>query len=317
MTVSIFPFGTVKAQLGECPVWDPETAMLWFVDGRQGLIVALDPLTGEMRQRIALPAPVGSFALNADGRLIAALRRTVVLVDPVTLAVETLAELEADHPDLRLNDGVVLPDGSFLVGTMHIFRKPGEAPLGGLYRVRPDGVTVKLASGIGVTNGPRMGPDGCLHVCDSAARRILRFPVGRDLALGVPGLFASTGALGSAPDGCVFDADGILWTALVHAGALAGFDRAGRMVRRIELPVAHPASLCIGGPDGRTVFVTTISDSGRLRADGPLDGRVLRITGMGVRAAPTGRANIADRGLQPIRIPPGLPDASAIDETCC
>ncbi|WP_205049093.1 SMP-30/gluconolactonase/LRE family protein [Paracoccus sp. SY] len=316
MTLSISPLGAFRAQLGECPVWDWETGMLWLVDGRAGLIVALDPETGEVRRRIALPAPVGSFALNDDGRLVVALRRSIALVDPVTSAVETLAELEVDHPNLRLNDGVVLPDGSFLMGTMHIFREPGEAPLGGLYRLSPDGATVKLATGIGVTNGPRMGPDGCLYVCDSAARRILRFGIGEDWSLEAPEIFATTDALDSAPDGCVFDAQGILWTALVHAGALAGFDPQGRLVRRIEVPVAHPASLCIGGPEGDRIFVTSISDSGRLRAQGPLDGNVLRITGAGVWAPQTRRANIRGRGRQDIQVAADLPDA-LVQNACC
>lgn len=317
MTLSISPLGAFRAQLGECPIWDAETGMLWLVDGRAGLIVALDPDTGEVRRRIALPAPVGSFALNGDGRLVVALRRSIALVDPATSAVETLAELEVDHPNLRLNDGVVLPDGSFLVGTMHIFREPGEAPLGGLYRLRPDGTTVKLATGIGVTNGPRMGPDGCLYVCDSAARRILRFGVGKDWSLEAPEMFATTDALDSAPDGCVFDAQGILWTALVHAGALAGFDPQGRLVRRIDVPLAHPASLCIGGSEGNTIFVTSISDSGRLRGEGPRDGNVLRIARAGVEAVPVRRADVCGQGLRKIRVPAGLPDASAAEGAFC
>jgi len=310
MTMTVSPLGQIRTRLGECPVWDDKTGLLWLVDGRAGLIIALDPASGVMRRRIELPAPLGSFAINADGRLIVATRREIILFEPQTGETEKLAELEVDHPNLRLNDGVVLPDGSFLVGTMHIFREPGEAPLGGLYRLRPDGVTEKLATGIGVTNGPRIGPDGCLYVADSAARRILRFELDGDFRLGAPEIFATTEKLDSAPDGCVFDSDGVLWTALVHASALAGFDRAGSLTRRIDLPVAHPASLCIGGPDGNAIFVTTITDSGRLLANGPLDGHVLRIDGAGVAAQPGMRANIAGAARREILIPADIPDAA-------
>jgi len=310
MTMTVSPLGQIQTRLGECPIWDVETGLLWLVDGRAGLIVAMDATSGAVSRRIELPAPLGSFAINADGRLIVATRREIILFDPRNGEQAKLAELEVDHPNLRLNDGVVLPDGSFLFGTMHIFREAGEAPLGGLYRLRPDGVTEKLATGIGVTNGPRIGPDGRLYVADSAARRILRFAIDGDFRLGAPAIFATTDKLNSAPDGCVFDNDGVLWTALVHASALAGFDPTGRLVRRIDLPVAHPASLCIGGPEGDTIFVTTITDSGRLLADGPLDGHVLRIDGAGVTAQPGLRANIAGAACREILIPSDIPDAA-------
>ena len=142
----------------------------------------------------------------------------------------------------------------------------------------------KLAVGFGVVNGPRVSPvDGRLYVCDSARRLIVTYAFDADGGLTDARDFLSTEAFDSAPDGCCFDTDGGLWTALVHARALARFDGNGQLTDRIELPLAHPTAPCFGGPGMADLFVTSIRDSGRLKAEGPLDGALLRVSGSGRR----------------------------------
>lgn len=290
-TPEILPFGTLHTRLGECPVWDARRQWLWLIDGREGLLLALDA-QGKECQRFEVPAPLGSFALNSDGRLVLALRESVVLFDPANGRMQTLGRLEEQHPNLRLNDGAALADGSFCVGSMHTFRAPQEAPLGGLYRVDTAGQMVRVDQDYGVVNGPVQHPvDGRVFVCDSAARRIYVYPQ--------PGagpwertLFADTQPLGSGPDGCCFDDQGGLWSALVHIGEIVRFDASGQPSQRLRLPLTHPSSLCFGGPDLQDLYVTSISDSGRLSASGPLDGRVLRVRGLGRRGAPRAQCRI-------------------------
>jgi sugar lactone lactonase YvrE len=71
----------------------------------------------------------------------------------------------------------------------------------------------------------------------------------------------------------------------VRVGALARFDLQGRLTHQVALPVAHPSALCFGGPAMDDLFVTTISDSGRLSASGSMDGAVLKLTGLGFSGA--------------------------------
>lgn len=284
--------GTVRAALGECPVWDATRGRIWMADCRAGQILAVDPDSGAARHW-QLPAPLGSFAFNGDDELVVALKERFALFNTSDHALRTVAHIGDSHPNLRLNDGVAMPDGSFVAGTMHIHRQEGEPPRGGLYRLDTQGRLSRIAQGLGVVNGPAPDPTGTyFHVCDSAQRKIFRFRMDTDGSLREREVFVDTEALGSAPDGCCFDAAGGLWTALVHAGAIARFDRQGRLDRRIELPARHPASLCFGGEGLDDLFVTSISDSGRLSADGPLDGALLRVRGTGQRGAPRLRCRI-------------------------
>lgn len=285
MPLTITPLGPFRAALGECPCWDGDG--LWVMDCRKGLILSVDA-TGSGTVRAEVPAPAGSFALRQGGGFVVALKEEVVLIDPDGTR-RSVGRIGDRHPNLRLNDGVVLPDGSFLTGTMHVFREEGEVPLGGIYRLSPAGRFTKVAAPLGVTNGPCVGPDNRLYMADSAARMIYGYAMDADGMLSDMRPFADLSPLGSAPDGCCFDDQGGLWTALVHAGAVVRLDAGGEVCQRIDLPVKHPAALCFGGVGLDEMFVTSISDSGRLRADGPLDGAVLRITGHGRRGLPSVR----------------------------
>jgi sugar lactone lactonase YvrE len=258
------------------------------MDCRAGLILALDPQTGEVRARHAAPAPLGSFAFNGDGgdAIVLALKEEIAALDLRGGQLRTLARIEVSSPHLRLNDGISLADGSFLVGTMHVLRAPAEPPLGGLYRLDTELKLRKLDTGYGVTNGPCVNPvNGRLHVADSEARAIYSYAFAADGALDDKRVFVRTDAHDSGPDGCAFDTEGGLWTALVRQGSLARFDMAGRLTHKIDLPVVHPSALCFGGPGMADLFVTSISDSGRLSASGPWDGGVLKITGLGFRGS--------------------------------
>ena len=285
MSLSIARCGDLKLDLGECPVWEEANQKLWLMDCRQGRIYSMDRDWNASLEAKIEP-PTGSFALCADGSLIVSRKETIVRLREGK--EEILAQIEESHPNMRLNDGAVMPDGSFVVGTMHVFREPGEEPLGGLYRLSADGRLTRIGRAFGVTNGPKVSPlDGRFYVCDSTPRQIYSYAINEDGSLSDEKLFASTDSLGSAPDGCCFDSEGGLWTALVHAAAIIRFAPDGSVSQRIDLPLAHPASLCFGGPALDELYVTSISDSGRLKAEGPMDGAVLRITGAGYRGLPT------------------------------
>lgn len=276
---------TLTLALGECPVWDEQRQQLWCVDCLQGFIYAVNPDTSYYQQH-QVPAPCGSFFLNHDGRLVLALKDSVALYDPETRVLQPLAERDITHSNLRFNDGSVMPDGSFVVGTMHIFRAEGEPVLGGVYRLDIQGRLQKLDDGLAVVNGPCISPiNQRLHVCDSAAKLIYSYAVDEQGLLSDKRIYADTSSLQSAPDGCCFDAQGGLWTALVHAAALARFDAQGQLSTLIQLPVAHPSSICFGGSGLEDLYITSISNSGRLHAAGPLDGAILRITNSGYQGA--------------------------------
>ncbi len=190
--------------------------------------------------------------------------------------------LPINHPGIRLNDGKVDRQGRFVAGSMHMNLRPGEAPLGALYRLEPDGQVRQLAGEIITANGPCFSPDGrSLYLADSPRQVIWRFPYG-DAPPAIRAPFIDLAPLGTAPDGATVDAEGHLWVALVRSGEIGRFDPAGRLVQRIRMPVRHPTSLNFGGPELDVLFVTSISASHRLADPAPEAGGLFAVSGLGV-----------------------------------
>jgi len=274
-------------RLGESPCWDARTQALAWIDALAGTLHRWWPATGQ-HETHTLPAPVGSIAPCRDDAVVVALQHRFARYDFGTRQLTTLARIDSEHPDLRLNDGKCDAWGNFIAGTLH-YNRAADAPLlGGLYRLRPDARLEKLAEGFALTNGPCFSPDGqTLYVADSTARTIWAFDYHPERPLGRRRVFAQTETLGSGPDGATVDAEGHLWTVLVRTGELARFAPDGRLERRVALPATHPTSLSFGGPQLATAYVTSISRSVHLAGTRPQDGGLFAVDGLPAPGLPT------------------------------
>jgi sugar lactone lactonase YvrE len=281
--MQITRIGTTKDRLGEGPVWDAATQRLFWIDSLAGILHELDPATG-VRQDHAVPAPIGSFALRREGGAVLALQDGFCLHDLATGRTTPFAPLGLSNANVRLNDGKTDRQGRFLAGTMHLHRAEDETPLGGLYRLEPEGRATLLADDIATSNGPCFSPDGTvLYFADSSRQVIWRFDY--DTATGTPRhrrVFADLKPLGTAPDGATVDAEGHVWSVLVRTAQIARFDPAGRMVLRFDMPVRYPTSVAFGGAKLDVLYVTSISRSIRFEDTTEAAGGLFAVEGLGV-----------------------------------
>ena len=118
-----------------------------------------------------------------------------------------------------------------------------------------------MFGGLFVSNGLAWSPDGrTMFHSDTGTAFIDRFDFDSDT-----GVIANRQRFAEAkddigrPDGAAYAIDGTYWSAGVSGGALNGFSPDGTLVRRVPVPMPHPTMPCFGGPDLRTVFVTSPS----------------------------------------------------------
>ncbi|NDZ14828.1 gluconolaconase [Variovorax sp. WS11] len=280
MAIEIRRIGDTKDLLGESPCWDAPAGALCWIDSLAGTLRRMRPATGAIEQH-SLPAPVGSIAPCESGAVVAALKNGFARYDFATRELEVIASIDVDHPDVRLNDGKCDPWGNFVAGTMHINRQPGDAILGGVYRLRPDRSVEKIADGFGLTNGPCFGLDGrTLYVADSTVRTIWAYDYAPDAPLANRRVFAQTEDFGSGPDGATVDAQGFVWTVLPRIGKMARFAPDGRLDCMVELPATYPTSLCFGGLRFDVAYVTSISRSTHLAGERVQDGGLFEVRGL-------------------------------------
>jgi sugar lactone lactonase YvrE len=182
----------------------------------------------------------------------------------------------------------VSPDGRLWAGTMD--DRPEKEPRGNLYRLDPDHRCTRVAGDLKVSNGLAWSPDGrTMYHSDSRGAAIYRYDYDLETgAIGERQLFVAMQAEWGRPDGAAVDAEGCYWSCGVSAGRLNRFSPSGELIQYVDLPVTHPTMPCYGGPDLRTLYITSLREG--LSADElartPLAGGLFKIE-PGVAGTPT------------------------------
>lgn len=247
----------VRAELGECPVWSVRDRALRFVDIKGRALHRFDPATGDHRTT-ALPEEMGCFGEAVGGGFIGALRSGIWRLDGDGNPVEKLADNPEDQAKSRFNDGRVDPAGRFVAGTLD---EPKAGGQGHLYRYDRQGL-VSLVDGLLTSNGVAFAPDGrTLYHADTPRFTVWAYDwsleTGTAMNKRVFIQFDAAAVDRARPDGAAVDAEGCYWTALYEGGRVCRFSPAGRLLAAFPLPARCPTMVAFGGPDLRTLFVTT------------------------------------------------------------
>ena len=194
----------------------------------------------------------------------------------------------------RLNDGKVAPDGSFWVGSMQNNIAEDGAPIelnsdiGGMFRVTSDGRTVPLLpETLGIMNTLAWSPNNReFFFGDSMKGALFSAVHNTDGTLGSIKRFNTDCPLG-VPDGSAMDEEGYLWNSRWGGGSVVRFDPSGNMDRTVNIPATNVTSCCFGGPDLKTLFVTTARSGLSRQAvdENPYEGALFAVD-CGVRGMP-------------------------------
>lgn len=241
--------------LGEGPVWHEGEGALYWVDIEQPAILRFDQATGRTAI-IEVPERIGCIAFRQGGGLIAGLQSGFAHVNLEPFHISPIVDPEATLPGNRFNDGKCDASGNFWAGTMDIDM---QEPTGTLYRLNPAGQAQAMDAGYGVTNGPAWSPDGSiLYHNDSKARCIYAFDC--DVHAGTidnKRCFLELSEADGFPDGLTVDRDGFIWLAHWGGSRVTRFTPEGGVDRVIPMPVSQVTSCAFGGPDLRTLYITS------------------------------------------------------------
>ena len=254
-SAAVEPALGLKLQLGESPVWDASTGVLYVVDIPAGRVISVDVEHGS-HTSVEVGQPVGAVAPRLSGGLVAACRDGFGLLDPASGRYETIALVEDQVVQNRMNDGKVDPSGRFWAGTQATDLRSGA---GALYRLDQDRGVTQVLSGVTISNGIAWSPDHrTMYYIDTATGGVDAFDyddsdgtVRRRRRL----VDVSTGE----PDGMTVDADGRLWVALWGGWAVHCYTPDGKLDGVLQLPVSHVTSCAFGGSGLTDLFVTTSS----------------------------------------------------------
>jgi len=264
--------------IGESPVWSAQEQALYWIDVEGKLVQKLEPASGTV-ERWTMPEVTSCIGLRAAGGLVAGTRTGFAFLDTATGAVTPIVHPEADMPGNRFNDGKVDRAGRFWAGTKNIANSP--EPSGSVYRLDPDRRAHRIERGISCVNGIAWSlDDRTMYLCDTWLRRIYSYDFDRDAGIASNRrVFAELAPDHGYPDGLTVDASGFVWNAHYDGWRITRYAPDGRIERVLRMPVQHVTSLIFGGPDLRTLFVTSASLrlEPEARAQQPLAGHVFAL----------------------------------------
>ncbi|MDB5821903.1 MAG: Gluconolactonase [Herminiimonas sp.] len=247
-------------QVGECPLWDHEAGVLYWVDIDGCAVHRLRP-TDQRHNTWSMPSEPGCIALCGASRLLVALRDGLCLLDANSGSMTPLGSVAPyDTSTTRFNDGRSDAAGRLWVGSIY---EPRDMPAGTLYRVE-HGAIVDQRKPVTVSNGLAFSPDDrTLYHADTRAHRIMAYDF--DVVTGsiregrvLKQFSAERDAnYGGRPDGAAVDVEGAYWSAMFDGGRLLRLSPEGEILREVPLPVRCPTMMAFGGPDLRTLFITS------------------------------------------------------------
>lgn len=244
-----------KCALGEGPFWHSDRQQLFFFDiNNQQLFAA--SATGTIETSWSFAENVAAAAIIDLDNLALVTETGLKRFNLQTGEQSLVVPIEADNAGTRGNDSRVHPSGAFWIGTM---LKDEDAPGGSLYHYRAGKLSL-LRSNASVPNATCFTADGrTAYWADTPTKQILK--VQTDPTTGMPigewSVFADVSNGRGFPDGAVVDSEGYVWSAKWGGSCVVRHAPDGSIDRIVEVPVSQVTCPAFGGPDLKTLFITT------------------------------------------------------------
>jgi sugar lactone lactonase YvrE len=248
-------------QTGECPVWHAVESALYWVDVPGFAVHRLHPASGKYSSWQMQSEP-SALAVDMDNNLVVATRNGFVYLNTSSGEMEDIAPAPYDPKIMRFNDGRVDPAGRFWVGTLY---EPRDQPKAEMHVLDKGKLRQAWAGGMTNSNGLAWSLDGkTMFHADTTSHRIDAYDY--DLASGTPSnrrnlvsfeADKTTGTYGGRPDGAAIDSEGNYWIAMYEGGRILKLSPTGELLQQVDLPLLCPTAVCFGGPDLRTLYVTS------------------------------------------------------------
>lgn len=269
---------TPLCDLGESPFWHPDEQRLYWVDITARRLHRFAPGTG-VAEQWDMPSEPGCVAplRTPQGGLVVALRDGVYSALQWGGPLHLLAPASHDIASFRFNDGKADPMGRFWAGTVNERRDAATAQLYCLdTQHRPGSVAARLqprAAGATVANGLAWSPDArTLYWADTSSHTVRAWQW--DAASNhlseervfyqwpdKPAKWAADAPVNppyaGRPDGAAVDAEGNYFIAMYEGAQVLKLSPQGDVLASLALPAQCPTMPCFGGPDLRTLYVTT------------------------------------------------------------
>lgn len=292
--------------LGEGPHWLEDLQAILYVDvfskalrrhfvdtGRHQVLTLDDGGAAEVVSAVLPIASEPDLYLVALGKNLSVVRWSTSDPDQHTATTKVIQTTTDDH----FNDAKCDPQGRLWAGTMGPLDEQGELAefnKSSLFKLDHDLVFTDWVKKVSISNGLAWSHSKKIfYYIDSPAKAVYVFDYD-DEAGAISNQrvlldYESAGLKDQVPDGMTIDVDGNLWVACFGGGQVICVDpKAGKVIRQVAIPSKNVTSVCWGGPDYSTLYVTsgTLKMSKEEVAANPSSGGTFAVSGLGTKGLP-------------------------------
>ncbi len=249
---------------GEGAVWHAAENAVYWTDINRFLIHRFEAASRNVKTWF-FDEPVTAMILTTVPTTLAVvLGSRLILWEPAADTRRDYGFRLAGWPQVRCNDARADPRGSLWIGSMwnnvNADGSPGDLQNahGVLYRLDPDLQVKEFRRDLGVANTLAWNRERtAFYFADSMANTVYQYdydaatgdirnerPFFRDFERG-------------SPDGSAMDAEGFLWNCRYGGGCIVRVAPNGAIDRVVEMPTPNVTTCTFGGPDLRTLYITT------------------------------------------------------------
>ena len=248
----------IQSKLGEGAFWDHEQQRLFWIDIEGKKVHIYNP-GNQKNKTYDMPSRVGTVVPANKTEAVVALEDGIYMLHLKTGELSGLSDVESDMPENRFNDGKCDPNGNLWVGSMHLKQ---SGPHANLYKVEGNGTATKMLDSVTISNGiVWSGNKKTMYYIDTPTGHIRAFDFDADSSTisneRIAVVIDESVGFG---DGMAIDSEDKLWVALWNGDAVARFDPlTGKLMEKIQIPAHNVTSCSFGGPDLKTLYVTSSS----------------------------------------------------------
>ena len=243
----------------EGPVFDRK-GRFFVVASPNGSVIEIDEAAGTTREHANTGGIPAGLQVDADNNLwVADMKLGILRVSPDGQVADAVRQFEG-QPIRGCNDCAFDSKGNLY------FTAPAgsnaENHVGELFCLTADGKVHRLDEGYAFCNGLAVDADDrTLIVAETFTKSLWAYDLDAPGTVSNKRLFAKLpGDDAGGPDGMDFDVEGNLLVAHWKGSSIDVFDPQGSAIERIETPFDRPSNVHFGGEDGKSIYITELSN---------------------------------------------------------
>ncbi|MEM6803783.1 MAG: SMP-30/gluconolactonase/LRE family protein [Bacteroidota bacterium] len=249
-------------RLGEGPVWDHRSQLLYWVNISLGRVHRYDPVSREHQSR-SFDQYLGAVVPCDSGEFVLAMQHGFYFYDWDKNQLSFIVDPEKDKPLNRFNDAKCDPQGRFWAGSIRIHEP--RVPVASLFCLDNNLTFSEKLSGIHISNGLAWTKEGNrMYYIDTLWHHVQSFDFEPSTAEIKNSKVVLRFKQDEFPDGMCIDENDNLWIAFYGLGKVRCYNPwTGKRLAEISVPASKITSCCFGGRDMDTLYIT----SGREKND--------------------------------------------------